>query len=193
MATAAAQFWYVLFKDFFGYRPATFFRNARFPGFDRLRLTQPQAGIALTNIMCEGAAGSTCTNHDLTASEYAATAGNQPMKPPVRSCGSGSRCAIAKDARSVMRHVSWRAPTVLIVVCFHGRNSMQIQVLTHDAPAFRERPWLQPEEGSRQSEDEALYLRQTISLARETPVMTGVPMLDWPSDLFVDVSLELAV
>jgi hypothetical protein len=69
---------------------------------------------------------------------------------------------------------------------------MHIQVLTHDTPVFRERPWLQPEDGPRQSEDEAFYLRHSISIAREKTVMTGVPMLDWPSDLFVDVDLEIA-
>jgi len=43
-----------------------------------------------------------------------------------------------------------------------------------------------------QREYEALNLRRLVAIALETTVMTRVPMLDWPADLFADVRPEIA-
>ncbi len=46
--------------------------------------------------------------------------------------------------------------------------------------------------GKTADDDEALYLRHLVAMALEKAAMTRVPMLDWPSDLFADVRLEIA-
>ena len=70
---------------------------------------------------------------------------------------------------------------------------MLTQVLSHDPVAFRERPRQPSENRRRRREDEALYLRRLVAIALEKTVLTRVPMLDWPSDLFAGVRAEIAV
>jgi hypothetical protein len=69
---------------------------------------------------------------------------------------------------------------------------MPIQVLTHDPVAFRERPRQPLKNRRRRRADKALYLRRLVAIALEKTVMTRVPMLDWPSDLFADIRPEIA-
>jgi hypothetical protein len=69
---------------------------------------------------------------------------------------------------------------------------MLTQVLTHDPVTFRERPRQPTENRRRRREDEALYLRRLVAIALEKTVLTRVPMLEWPSDLFADVRPEIA-
>jgi hypothetical protein len=69
---------------------------------------------------------------------------------------------------------------------------MLTQVLVHAPVAFRERPRQPSENRRRRRENEALYLRRLVALGLERTVMSRVPMLDWPADLFADVRPEIA-
>jgi hypothetical protein len=69
---------------------------------------------------------------------------------------------------------------------------MLTEVLAHDTVAFRQMPWQQTEIRHDQSEDQAPYLRRLSAIGLERATMTRVPTLDWPTDLFADVRLEIA-
>jgi hypothetical protein len=69
---------------------------------------------------------------------------------------------------------------------------MLTQVLTHDTVALRERPRQQAENRRGRSEDDTFNLRRLVAIRLERTVITRVPTLDWPSDLFADVRLEIA-
>jgi hypothetical protein len=69
---------------------------------------------------------------------------------------------------------------------------MLTEVLAHDTIAFRGCRWQQTETWHGQAEDQALHLRRQVAVRPERATMTRVPTLDWPTDLFADVRLEIA-
>jgi hypothetical protein len=69
---------------------------------------------------------------------------------------------------------------------------MLTEVLEHDTVTFREFPWQQIEDRHDQSEDQAMYMRRLMAIGLERATIIRVPTLDWPTDLFADVRLEIA-
>ena len=69
---------------------------------------------------------------------------------------------------------------------------MTTLALTPDTPGFHVslRSW--PVNRRRRVDDEALHFRRLVATARENPVATRVPTLDWPADLFAEVRPEIA-
>lgn len=69
---------------------------------------------------------------------------------------------------------------------------MLAQVLTSDPVAFLAWPPKQPDNQRGRSEDDALQRRRLAAIVLERTAMTRVPTLDWPSDLFAEVRVEIA-
>jgi hypothetical protein len=66
-------------------------------------------------------------------------------------------------------------------------------MLAQEAAPVRERHQQQPENRRDHDEDDSFFLRRLAAIRLEIAVLTRVPTLDWPSDLFANAGLGVTI
>jgi hypothetical protein len=66
-------------------------------------------------------------------------------------------------------------------------------MLIQEAASVRERHQQQPENTGDRHENDSFCLRRLVAIRLEITVMTHVPTLDWPSDLFADAGTGVTI